>query len=280
MGRIRTIKPEFPQSESVGRISREGRLCFILLWTTVDDSGRTRASSRLLASLLYPYDEDAPQLMDTWLNELEKERFIDRYVIDGNAYLQICKWNTHQKIDHPSLSRLPSPRESSRILAHDLVPSTLDLVPVPSTEDHNDANAPLNKKSKDSEVLHIYEAYPHKIGKAAALKAIEKAFIILRKRSEPNPERFLLDSIHGWIQKRERDSKIPGEFVPHYPHPATWFNQGRYDDEGNFPKPKKEVRVMTQREIDEDNYRHLGTPPPEEWAPEGAPQGWVPECRN
>ena len=56
MPRIRTIKPEFPQSESVGRLSREARLLFLLLFTLVDDAGRSRAASRMLASVLYPYD--------------------------------------------------------------------------------------------------------------------------------------------------------------------------------------------------------------------------------
>jgi hypothetical protein len=64
MGRIRTIKPEFPQSESVGRLSRDARLLFIQLWTVCDDSGRARGSSRMLASLLYPYDTDVLGLID------------------------------------------------------------------------------------------------------------------------------------------------------------------------------------------------------------------------
>ena len=85
MARIRTIKPEFPQSESMGRVSREARLCFILLWTICDDSGRTRASSRMLASLLYPYDEDAGKRIDGWLEELESENCIVRYEVEGNT---------------------------------------------------------------------------------------------------------------------------------------------------------------------------------------------------
>lgn len=117
MGRIRTIKPEFPQSESIGRISREARLCFILLWTLVDDSGRTRASSRLLASLLYPYDDDAPKLIPKWLKELEKERCIDLYEVGGNTYLEVCKFNSHQKIDKPSPSKIPAFDESSRVIS-------------------------------------------------------------------------------------------------------------------------------------------------------------------
>lgn len=115
--RIRTIKPEFVQSESMGRISREARLLFILLWTQCDDAGRTRASSRMLASVLYPYDDDAPSLIGKWLDELEREGCIERYAVDGDTYLQVCKWLKHQRIDRPSASRLPDPREGSRVLA-------------------------------------------------------------------------------------------------------------------------------------------------------------------
>ena len=39
MARIRTIKPEFPQSETIGKLSREARLLFIQLWTLADDEG-------------------------------------------------------------------------------------------------------------------------------------------------------------------------------------------------------------------------------------------------
>jgi hypothetical protein len=136
MGRIRTIKPEFPQSESMGRVSRESRLCFILLWTASDDSGRLRGNSRMLASTLYPYDEDAGSLMDGWLGELEREGCIKRYHIDGSTYVEISKWLSHQKIDKPSQSRFPAFVESSRIIANprepssgDLGPRTLDLGP-------------------------------------------------------------------------------------------------------------------------------------------------------
>lgn len=114
MARIRTIKPEFPQSESMGRVGREARLCFILLWTLCDDLGRTRANSRMLASLLYPYDDDAKDLLEGWLAELEREGCITRYQVDSDHYLEICNWLSHQKIDHPSKSKISAPRETSR----------------------------------------------------------------------------------------------------------------------------------------------------------------------
>lgn len=133
MARIRSIKPEFPQSETVGRLSRDARLLFIQLWTIVDDAGRARAPSRMLASLLYPYDDDAPGLIDGWLTELENAECIRRYEVDGNKYLDIPKWLIHQKIDRPSVSKLPafsggstSTREDSRASDADLGPRTLE----------------------------------------------------------------------------------------------------------------------------------------------------------
>ena len=118
MSRIRTIKPEFPHSESMGAVSREARLCFIMLWTLADDSGRLRGNSRMLASLLYPYDDDAPELIEAWLSELECQNCIVRYEVNGSKYLEVCNWLTHQKIDKPSKSKLPGIDEGSRILAN------------------------------------------------------------------------------------------------------------------------------------------------------------------
>jgi len=115
--RIRSIKPEFWESESLGRVSREARLLFIGLFSCCDDHGRARASSRLLASRLYPYDDDALKKLPAWIEELEKERCIRLYKVNGESYLDIPKWLNHQKIDKPSASKLPpfdDSREDSR----------------------------------------------------------------------------------------------------------------------------------------------------------------------
>lgn len=126
MARIRTIKPEFPHSESMGRVSRESRLCFVLLWTIADDSGRLRGNSRMLASLLYPYDDDAKNKIDSWLGQLSKEGCIVRYEVEGTSYIQIENWSSHQKIDKPSPSKIPPFDESSRTFANPREASATD----------------------------------------------------------------------------------------------------------------------------------------------------------
>jgi hypothetical protein len=75
----------------------------------------------MLASLLYPYDDDAPSLIDGWLEELEREGCIQRYQVADAKYIAVINWRDHQKIDRPSRSRFPEP---PRIIASPREPST------------------------------------------------------------------------------------------------------------------------------------------------------------
>ena len=231
MPRIRTIKPEFPQSESMGRVSRDARLTFIQLWTLADDSGRLRGNSRMLASLLFPYDDDAPSLIDGWLTELEREGCIVRYKVEGDAFISISKWLSHQKIDKPTPSKNPAPEEGSRILANPRESSPLDQGP--RTKDQGKDQEPPKPPVGAGAVRgfppgfdRLWAIYPRKIGKDAAAKAFAK-----RK-----PDEALLARMLSAVEEQSRSEqwrKDGGQFIPHL---ATWLNQGRWDDEAPGPQ--------------------------------------------
>jgi hypothetical protein len=233
MGRIRTIKPEFPHSETVGRLSRDARLLFIQLWTLVDDAGRTRASSRLLASRLYPFDDDVPTLLPGWLAELESGCFLYLYLADGNQYLEICNWLKHQKIDHPSASRLPgyneilaNPREDSRDLAPDLGPRTLDLVP--RTLDQDLANSsheqsagavfelPLKDGSSYGLPQDLYDEY---VEGYPAIKVMEQLAAmrtwLLSNPGKRKTRAGIKKFINGWLaRERDKPDSAPRKRAP------------------------------------------------------------------
>lgn len=173
MARIRTIKPEFPQSESMGNVSRDARLLFVLLWTICDDEGKARGNSRMLASLLFPYDDDAPSMIDSWMIELEEEGCVVRYQSSGSNYLQVCNWLNHQKIDKPSKSKIPDFCESSRILSNPRDVSCVDQGPKDQGVDQGSGpcSAPPAtpatpaKESKPTRSTQIHEAfYPDETG--------------------------------------------------------------------------------------------------------------------
>lgn len=219
MARIRTIKPEFPHSESMGRISRDVRLCFIMLWTIADDSGRLRGSSRMLASLLFPYDDDAPGLMQRWLDELDAEGCIRQYQVDGCSYIEIAKWLSHQKIDKPSPSRFPPFDEASRSLANPREPSALDLGPRNGSRTSRTTSAP-NEVSFDAAAgsWQIPEALKAKWTTAYPAISIERelaaaaAWLMANpKNRKSNYARFL----GGWLSKsQDRAPRVAGAPEP------------------------------------------------------------------
>lgn len=106
MARTRTIKPHFLRSRSMRAVSPLARLTFVQLWLLADDAGRVADAS--LARRLYPGDAAAAAQLPDWLGELERQHCIERYTVDRLDYLRIVNWHRHQKIYHPTPSRLPA----------------------------------------------------------------------------------------------------------------------------------------------------------------------------
>jgi len=88
----------------------------------------------------------------------------------------------------------------------------------------------------------IYKAYPRHVGKADALTAIGKARKRLASRDEPDPGGFLLQRVREYADARKFVCDRDPTAEPYTPHPATWFNQGRYDDD---PSEWRKVRNGT-----------------------------------
>ena len=109
MPRIRTIKPDFFESESLAQCSMEARLVFIGLFTIADDEGRLKDLPKKLAGEIFPHDEIGPTEMCIWLDELENAHCIERYAHENAHFLHIPQWSVHQRIAHPTPSRLPAP---------------------------------------------------------------------------------------------------------------------------------------------------------------------------
>ena len=220
MARIRTIKPEFPQSESMGQCTRDARLTFLLLFTMADDSGRLRANSRMLASLLYPYDDDAKKHIESWLVELENVGCIQRYQVDGDSYLSINKWAMHQKIDKPTPSKIPSPPESSRILANPRESSSR-VAELPSADRiGKEGNGEDRKVSRQAARFEdFWKTWPKSERKQDKAKCMEKW-------KSQNLDQ-IADLILGDIETKKRTQKWQGGYIE---APEVYLNNKRWED--------------------------------------------------
>lgn len=77
----------------------------------------------------------------------------------------------------------------------------------------------------------VYAAYPRKVGRANALKAIEKAVATIAKRenwSTPTAAEWLRIKTSRYAVATSRWPSADKQFIP---HAATWFNRGSYDDD-------------------------------------------------
>lgn len=74
------------------------------------------------------------------------------------------------------------------------------------------------KDSASPEVVNIYEAYPRKVGRPAALRAITKALKTTPAETLLNHTKMFASTVNG----------SDPQFIP---HPRTWFNQERYNDD-------------------------------------------------
>lgn len=107
--RIRTIKPEFYQSEGIGSLSREVRLLAASLITWADDEGFFKASPALIVGALFPFDKDGAKFVERGLEELATAGFLE---LRGSIGL-LPTFKSHQVISRPSPSRLREKFEDS-----------------------------------------------------------------------------------------------------------------------------------------------------------------------
>jgi len=88
----------------------------------------------------------------------------------------------------------------------------------------------------------IYAAYPRKVGKQAALKAIEKAH-----KSQYKTMWMLLQLTQAYAAAVAQWPAADKQYVP---HPATWFNRGSYDDD---PKEWQRGAAATPSQFSKTN---------------------------
>ena len=129
MARIRSLKPEFWSHPKTAKVSRDARLLFVGLLTESDDEGRSYAAPRKIAGALYPHDENVTaKHIGRWLKELQEAGLIELYTIDGTAYISVIGFKKHQKVSHPTPSRLPPPPRNLSGAAPESLPKDSSLI--------------------------------------------------------------------------------------------------------------------------------------------------------
>jgi hypothetical protein len=132
MARSRNIKPGLYKNEDLAECSIWARFVFPGLWMLGDKAGRLEDRPKRIKGELLPYDDVE---MSPLLDELAIRGFILRYVVDGQGYIQICKFAEHQSPHvREQASTIPAPGEQGQDTSK-VVPDTAKVLPEPCLGD-------------------------------------------------------------------------------------------------------------------------------------------------
>lgn len=243
MGRIRTIKPEFHAHEELSALPAETHLLAAALVNYADDEGYFNANPLLVKAGTNPLRADKTKIEDQ-MQQLESIGYLEIRKSGLKHYGRICTFEAHQKVSHPAPSKLKSKFEELP------KPSGVPPEPLPKPsavkgiEGNGTGNGNEVSKTSSSHpgaslgAVHpdfaIYEAYPRKEGKGAAMEAIRKAVARLVRGEAPHAPMAKIEAQRHLMRRVLEYERSPVGRQPDktkIPHPATWFNQKRYDDD-------------------------------------------------
>ena len=104
--RIRTIKPEFWQSETLASVSKESKLIAIAILNYADDEGYFFDVPQVMRGALFQFDEDSTSIRRA-LDDLSRIGYIRRGTAEcGKRVAHVVNFRSHQKIDRPQPSKI------------------------------------------------------------------------------------------------------------------------------------------------------------------------------
>jgi len=214
VARIRTIKPEFFLNEQLASCEIADRLLFIGLWTQADRAGRLEDRPLRLKAALFPYDD---LNIDQALGRLTNAGLIVRYEGHSAPLISIPTWEKHQQ---PHIrekdSELPPPpgvTGSGTVLA--------PVEPVGREGKGTDQEGKGTGTALRAGFDRFWARYPKKVGKDAAWR------IWQRQKPGDDLTNQMIAAVDRQVQQPQW-LKDDGQYIP---NPATWLNQGRWNDE-------------------------------------------------
>lgn len=257
MARKRMIDPSIWISEDFGTLSSLAQLVFIGLFSIADDEGRGKASPAYIKAVLFPYKDDLRiSDIEKALSEISSKMSVIFYSCNENKYYTLTSWNTFQKIDKPTDSKIPAYDENNsqirRLFGEGSSKLRQPFVPNRIEE---------NRKEKEEKRIRIKEIYNSTCTNLPQVQKLtekrEKAIDKFLK--EFTEEQFkniceIANSTNFLTGKNESGWKADFDFLMRIDK-ATNVLEGKYDDEKRTSNSKKtEYQAYKQRD-----YKNLNS---------------------
>ena len=211
-------------------LSARSKGVFAYLMTLPDDW-------KIYKSELHTHFREGRDAISNALKELEDAGYVTKKPVqDGSGKLGGWDYTVYESTELLR-TRTESLKNRNTVNPSDGKPVTTKYLSLQSTNNTNtvEANASPERASKAKKTRYtegfeqFWTAYPRKVGKGGAFKAFLKA---------DQPIAGLLVA----VEKQKRSEQWRKEGGQYIPHPATWLNQGRWDDEVPGDEVPREYR--------------------------------------
>jgi len=223
----RMLKRAVSHSRRLANLKNDShRLIYTWIIPHLDVEGRFHADPLIIKGSVVPrLKHITEKIIHDALADMVNNDLIYLYQVDGEQYLELRKFEDHQthlRKDRESPSKIPPMNEKNKVQINaGVTPELIGVREVKLRED---------KLNKDGHFFDVFwKAYPRKVNKREAL--------IRWKNKKLPPINELLEILEKQKQT-EQWKKDDGRFIP---HPSTWLNQERWDDE-----------ILTQKDIKEN----------------------------
>ena len=223
----RLLRENIRISESIDQLSAFEETFFYRLMVSVDDRGYIGADPKVLSKTLYPLkDVRDCQIKDT-LHKLSSAglvRFFRRE--DGKLFVRLTNWDWYQTNDRAASS------------------DTAETDDRPKEQAPAKKAPPKPRVSKLSEPMkkrfdRFWAVYPRKVGKGKAEDSFAKY----------KPDDALTDTMIQAVEAAKKTAQWQRDGGQLIPHPATWLNQRRWEDE--LPKDEPAGPTLASRGLED-----------------------------
>jgi hypothetical protein len=108
MARKRMLSPDFFTSKTLNALPIQTCMTFAGIWCWADDFGRGEDDAALVKASVWPRRKTLTEAkVRADMDALIKAEVLCSYAVKGHDLIHVINWSEHQKISHPTPSKLP-----------------------------------------------------------------------------------------------------------------------------------------------------------------------------
>lgn len=210
------ISKSISVSRKLAQIAPFPALLFTWLIPHCDDGGNMAGDAFTIKALVVPARPETVKEVEAAMEEIVRIGLIERYEVNGEQYIHIVQWENHQTLRTDRATWEYPGKPSGNQPATNRQPAGAE-----GKVREGKVREGKNNNVRDDGFDAFWSSYPRRVNKVGAKRSWT------RINPDPKLQGTILLALDAH-KRSEQWTKDEGRFIP---HPATWLNQKRWEDD-------------------------------------------------